>query len=143
MDTRKQKFRSLANTHSQRQISLKLKISVGSVSKILKELKLKPYKKRKNPLLTPNHVKKRYTFSQLWRKKNKIMFKNLPILFSDLKIFTVDGGLNKQNQRIYAISREEADKKGGHYGVNKNPLSVMVWIGMTEFGLTKPYFIGE
>ncbi|RNA28728.1 hypothetical protein BpHYR1_038251 [Brachionus plicatilis] len=40
-----------------------------------------------------------------------------------------------QNQRIYANSREEADKKGGHYGVNKNPLSVMVWIGMTEFGI--------
>lgn len=42
------------------------------------------------------------------------MFKNLPILFSGEKIFTVDGGLNKQNQRIYAISREEADKKGGN-----------------------------
>ncbi|RNA35956.1 hypothetical protein BpHYR1_043762, partial [Brachionus plicatilis] len=58
-DTRIQKFRirSLANTHSQPQISLKMKISVGSVSKILKELKLKPYKKRKIPLLTTNHVR--------------------------------------------------------------------------------------
>ena len=34
-------------------------------------------------------------------------------MFSDEKIFTVDGGLNKQNQRVYAISREEADRKGG------------------------------
>ncbi|CAF1101600.1 unnamed protein product, partial [Brachionus calyciflorus] len=25
--------------------------------------------------------------------------------------------------------------KGGLYGLNKNPLSVMVWMGMTEFGL--------
>lgn len=35
-------------------------------------------------------------------------------MFSDEKIFTVDGGLNKQNHRVYAYSREEADKKGGN-----------------------------
>lgn len=34
-------------------------------------------------------------------------------MFSDEKIFTVDGGLDKQNQRVYAWTREEADRKGG------------------------------
>lgn len=25
----------------------------------------------------------------------------------------------------------------------KKPISVMVWIGMTKYGLTKPYFVNE
>ncbi len=28
-------------------------------------------------------------------------------MFSDEKIFTVNGGLNKQNDRVYAVSREQ------------------------------------
>lgn len=36
-------------------------------------------------------------------------------MFTDEKIFTVDGGLNKQNQRVYAFSRKEADTKGGKF----------------------------
>lgn len=73
----------------------------------------KAYKKRKVPLLKGDHIKKRFTFGQFWRKNKKMKFKNLPFMFSDEKIFTVDGGLNKQNQRVYAHTREEADKKGG------------------------------
>ena len=34
-------------------------------------------------------------------------------MFSDEKLFAVDGGLNKQNHRFYVNSREEADSKGG------------------------------
>jgi hypothetical protein len=33
-------------------------------------------------------------------------------MFSDEKLFVVDGGINKQNQRNYAFSREEADEIG-------------------------------
>lgn len=63
--------------------------------------------------MTKNHIRKRFAFSQFWRKKKHVLFKNLPVMFSDEKIFAVDGGLNKQNQRIYAVYREEPDKKGG------------------------------
>ena len=35
-------------------------------------------------------------------------------MFSDEKIFTVAGGSNSQNDRIYAISRE-ADRRGGSF----------------------------
>jgi hypothetical protein len=34
-------------------------------------------------------------------------------MFSDEKIFTVNGGLNRQNDRVYAISREQANKNEG------------------------------
>ncbi|RNA42665.1 transposase [Brachionus plicatilis] len=62
-------------------------------------------------------------------------------MFSNEKIFTIDGGLNKQNDRVYAISRDEVDEIGGLFGVKKFPMSVMVWIGVTEFGCTKPHFV--
>ncbi|CAF0980310.1 unnamed protein product, partial [Brachionus calyciflorus] len=57
------------------------------------------------------------------------------------KIFTIDGGLNIQNHRVYAYSREDADEKGGIYGLTKFPLSVMVWVGLTKNRSTGPYFI--
>lgn len=69
--------------------------------------------------MTGEHIRKRLRFAQFWRKNKKVHFKSLPIMFSDEKIFTVDGGLNKQNQRVYALSREEADKKGGNVFLEK------------------------
>ncbi|RNA03062.1 hypothetical protein BpHYR1_048627 [Brachionus plicatilis] len=71
--------------------------------------KKKAYKKSKIPLLTESHVEKRLNFAQYWRKARSTEFKNLPIMFSDEKKFTVDGGLNKQNLTVYAISRDEAE----------------------------------
>jgi len=37
----------------------------------------------------------------------------MPIMFTDEKILTVNGGLNKQNDRTYATSREEANNLTG------------------------------
>jgi hypothetical protein len=68
---------------------------------------------RDAPLLTPAHVTKRLKFAYWWRKHHSSVFKNLKFMFSDEKIFTVNGGMNKQNKRIFAYSREEADTMGG------------------------------
>lgn len=35
------------------------------------------------------------------------------ILFSDEKMFDLDGIYNSQNQRIWTVSRDEADENGG------------------------------
>ena len=37
----------------------------------------------------------------------------MPILFSDEKLFSFNGGLNKQNDRVYATSREQANSYDG------------------------------
>ena len=37
----------------------------------------------------------------------------MQILFTDEKMFDVDGIYNAQNQRIWAASRAEADERGG------------------------------
>jgi hypothetical protein len=86
----------------------------------------------------------------------------MPVLFSDEKLFTVNGGLNKQNDRIYATSREQANNRNGRYNFYiftnnfymklilfqkeikrfvKFPLNIMVWVGISENGTTNPYFL--
>ena len=44
---------------------------------------------------------------------------------------------NAQNGRIWAINRQEADKKGGEAKKHKFTAKVMVWIGACASGYTK------
>ena len=125
----------------------------------------KAYKVRVVPKLTDAQRKKRLRFARWWRK-DAGPIKQKQFMFSDEKLFVVDGGLNRQNHRVYAMSREEADEKGGNkirnnfalftdfelktiFGFSKQalhdkekfPLSVMVWVGLTVKGATPPHFI--
>ena len=74
---------------------------------------LKPYKRVTQPLLTAAQRTKRIKFSTWWRQNHVKLFGNKPIMFSDEKVFSVNGGLNKQNDRIYATSREQANSYDG------------------------------
>ena len=48
------------------------------------------------------------------------------ILFSDEKMFDLDGIYNSQNDRIWAVNREEANQRGGKKQQRKFPQKVMV-----------------
>jgi hypothetical protein len=63
------------------------------------------------------------------------------ILFSDEKYFDIDGIYNKQNDRIYASTRAEADRKGGLHRKTQHPVRVMVWLGACHQGVTRPVII--
>ena len=60
----------------------------------------------------------------------------LKILFSDEKMFDIDGIYNAQNDRIWTVDREEADAKGGVCQKRKFPQKVIVWLGACSKGLT-------
>jgi hypothetical protein len=62
-------------------------------------------------------------------------------VFSDEKLFSVDGVWNRQNERIWAISREAANQKGGLRGVSKFPGKIMVWLGACVNGVSKVVFL--
>ena len=62
-------------------------------------------------------------------------------LFTDEKYFDLDGVYNAQNDRIWAVSREEADKQGGVHQQRKFPTKVLVWLGACGEGLTPPVII--
>ena len=43
--------------------------------------------------------------------------------FTDEKFFDLDGIYNIQNDRVWPVNREEADKKGGVHENNKFPVN--------------------
>ena len=49
----------------------------------------------------------------------------MKILFSDGKLFDIDGIYNSQNDRIWTVNRTEADIRQIH----KYPQKLMVWLG--------------
>ncbi|CAF1365160.1 unnamed protein product [Didymodactylos carnosus] len=63
------------------------------------------------------------------------------ILFSDEKYFDIDGIYNKQNDRIYALTREEADRKGSMHCKTQHPVHVMVWLESCYQGVRRPVII--
>lgn len=58
------------------------------------------------------------------------------ILFSDEKMFDIDGIYNSQNDRVWALSRTVANEIGGIRTKRKYPTKVMVWLGAYSKGVT-------
>ena len=103
-----------------RKLEKKLCISDSSVHRILHDhLGCFPYNKITQPAITDVHKQKRTKFAN-WVfnhfKKNVIR----KWLFSDEKIFDLDGMYNVQNDHVWAINRQEADKKCGMKKKNIN-----------------------
>ena len=89
------------------------------------------------PLLTEDQKKNRKRIARWWRKTNCGGIGHLHFMLSDEKMFTLNGGLNKQNDRVYALTREEANEIGGLHFEKIYPMFIMVWCGLTKWG---PFF---
>ena len=57
-------------------------------------------------------------------------------MFSDEKMFDIDGVYNTQNDRIWAVNRDEANQKGGVHQKKTFPEKVMVWLGVCSKGVS-------
>ena len=121
---------------SSRKLARELGISRTSVQRILKnDLKLQPYKKQTEPLLTDEHKAKRMKFAG-WIRTDFRKEDTMKILFSDEKMFDIDGVYNSQNDRIWAVDRVEANTRGGIRQKRKFPQKVMVWLGVCSKGVS-------
>ena len=99
---------------------MKLDISERSVRRIMKnDLGLGPYKKISEPLPSNDQKIKRKKFAN-WVRTNVRKEDTMRILFSDEKVFDIDGVYNSQNDRVWAVDRADADKKGGIKQRRKN-----------------------
>jgi transposase len=123
---------------STRRLAAEMNISRRSAQRILREdLGCLPYKKIKQPKLTDLQKQKRAKFAN-WVLNNYNKDDTKRWLFTDEKYFDLDGIYNAQNDRVWAVNREEADKKGGIHEKTKFPVKVMVWLGVCAQGLTVP-----
>jgi hypothetical protein len=101
------------NKVSSRKLALELGMSRTSAHRILRDdLGCRPYKCLIEPALIEEHKEKRKKFAN-WIRTNFRKQETLKILFSDEKMFDIDGVYNTQNDRIWAVNHDEADKKGG------------------------------
>ena len=121
---------------STRKLAIELEISRSSVRRILTDdLGCQAYKKRLEPLMTDLHKARRRNFAN-WIRTNFKKEQTLKFLFSDEKMFDLDGMYNAQNDRVWAVDRAEADRKGGVKQKRKFPTKVMVWLGACSQGVT-------
>ena len=126
---------------SVRILARKLHVGRESVRKIIKlDLLCKPYKVCKQPKLTEGHKIRRVQFSN-WIRNNFKKSDTSRIVFSDEKLFSVDGVWNRQNERVWAVNREAANQVGGLRGVSKFPGKIMVWLAACASGISKVVFL--
>lgn len=119
-----------------RKLAQEMDISFSSVRRILKnDLQLRAYKKITEPLLKDDQKEQRKKFANWVRKKFR-KDDTMRILFSDEKMFDLDGIYNSQNDRIWAVDREDANQKGAIKQKRKYPQKVMVWLGVCSYGVS-------
>ena len=128
---------------STRRLAAELNISRTSAQRILqKDLGCFPYKKIKQPKLSDLQKTKRVKFAN-WVLNNFTKEDTKKWLFTDEKYFDLDGVFNVQNDRIWAVSGEEADKQGARHQKTKFPVKVMVWLGACAEDLTVPVIMKD
>ena len=87
-------------------------LSFSSAYRILKQdLKMKLYKIPVEPLLKDEHKVQWKKFVNC-RKKKFRKEDTMRILFSKEKMFDLDGIYNSKNDRIWAVNREKANRRG-------------------------------
>lgn len=124
----------------QKMLALQMGLSRSTVKRVLNEdLGLRAYRKktghRLNARLMNLRLKRcRALLKQYAGKKCR------EILFSDEKIFTVEESYNKQNDKVYAHSSEEASNRIPRVQRGHFPSSLMVWLGVSYWGLTEVHF---
>ena len=123
-----------------RKLARKLQISARSVHRILRQdLRCKPYKVVREPRLTEEQKRRRVKFAN-WVRNNFSKAETMRFVFSDEKLFTVDGVYNRQNERIWAVSRAEADKRGGRRQFDKFPGKLMVFLAICSSVISRVIF---
>lgn len=124
----------------QKIMAREMKIPPRTMSRIIKQdLKLGAYRRSTGQRLTAALRKIRATRAKvLWSRHAKGGYRN--ILFTDEKIFTVEQKFNRQNDKIYAHSSQEASEKVPRVERGHHPAYVMVWWGVSYEGVTELHF---
>ena len=93
--------------------------------------------------LTDQHNASRKRFAN-WIRTNFRKEDTMKMLFSDEKIFDIDGLYNSQNERIWAANHMETDAKGGIKRRRKYPRNVTIWLAVwSQRGFSFDHFRGR
>ena len=113
-----------------RKLVLEIDMSFSSAYRILrKDLKMKPCKITVKLLLKDEHKAQRKRLAN-WTRKKFWKEDTMRIVFPDEKMFDLDGIHNSENDRIWTVNREGANRRGGKKQQRKFPQKVMVWLAV-------------
>ena len=135
--TNMKKIRKCAGKSDQsvRRLATRYKISKSSVSRGFLQQGLPSLRRPKQSKLKPQHIQ--------WRYECAAKFKSLApkdwekFLITDEKLWTTNGMINPQNDRVRAKSSDEVPA----LDMEKFPGKRMTWLGMSARGLTKLYWV--
>ena len=122
-------------------MAAQLKINRETVRICIKnKLHLFPYRRQKVHYLNNDIRKKRV--ERCKRLKHRLAGENLAnVLWSDEKIFTIEEATNRQNDRILARDLLSIPEHLRFVDRNHFPLSVMIWVGITQNFKTEMVFV--
>lgn len=124
-------------TESVRRAAQKLGIDRRSLQRILKELKLFPYKFQITQPVNDDHKERRMEFAvEILERISNNTFDSNKCWFSDEAYFSLDGHLNKQNVRHWGRSKPEVTVTR-----SLHPQKVLVWAAISADGVFGPVFI--
>ena len=86
-------------------------------------------------MLTDEHKAHRLKFVN-WVQTNFRKEDTMKVLFSDEKLFNIDGIYDFQNDRIWAVDRSEVDVKGGIRQICEFLQKIMARLGVCSKGLS-------
>ena len=136
-----QKIKKGGKRISCRKLEVEMDMSFSSAYRILnKDLKMKLYKKTVEPLLKDEHKAQRKKFANWARKQFRKKDTTRRILFSDEKMF---GIYNSENDRIWVVNREEANRRDGKKQQGNFAEKVMVWLAICSEGVAPLILFGK
>ena len=119
-----------------RKLAFEMDMSFSSAYRILrKDLKMKPYEISVEPLLKDERKAQRKNIPQLGEKKVPEREDKMRILFSNETVFDLDGIYINENDCIWAVNREEGNRRGGRKQQAKFAGKAMIWLGVCSEGV--------
>lgn len=139
----KKRLESKIPRKSLRTMAQDFKSNTQTIKRVLNlDLKKKCYRKLNVQSLKEDQKPKRKACCQ-WIRKNFNSSKVKRMMFTDEKVFTKNGFINPKNDVVWADDRSDANEHGGIHQSEKYPVSVMVGLGATWNGITRPYFFAK
>jgi transposase len=126
---------------SQRRMASKYGITQPYVHKIIRANNIKAFKKEKAPKVTPQQVQTQVTrIGRLYRHFLACENGSPDIVMDDESYFTFSALHLPQNDHYYSTSRHDADPSIRYAPGAKFERKLMVWIAISNKGVSQPYF---
>ena len=123
---------------SQRRLAKKFQVSQPNICQQLSKTKISCFKREKTPKYD---MKQQLKEKKLSRKLVTELYKeNSSIIMDDEKYFTFSGEYYPSNDNYYTNDQEKCPDHTRFKGKDKYPQKLVMWIAISELGMSKPLF---